>query len=331
MANSYFSITGKIKTGLALSMIIAMSACSDFIEEDISGDTVTVIIPQHNSALGTNNVHFKWEELKGADSYNLQVVEPSFNTIQSFVLDSNITGLEFYYFLAPGDYEFQIRAENSAYETAYSGPYAFTVDSVSDLTGQLVPLLSPANNIYSNQSDLNLSWQSIYAAESYEVQVRAGADFNTSVTILFTAPAVIGTSTTTTGSIFSAEGEYSWGVKAVNQSSQSAFSSRSIYIDKTNPNDVALISPSDATTATSDTIVFKWSSGVDPGIVNSPLSYTLELDTDPAFGSPASYTESVDTLQLILNTATYYWRVYATDAAGNESVFYSPEYSVIVP
>ena len=331
MENSYFNITGKIKLlGFAI-LFLGLAGCSDIIEEDISGDVVTVIIPQQSAVLNSNNVHFKWNELEGADSYNLQLVQPSFSAIQSFVLDSNITNTEFYYVLEPGDYEFQIRGENSAYETVYSGPYSLTVDSVSDLTGQLVPLLSPANNFYSNQSDLTLTWQSIYAAESYEIQVRSGADFNASATILYTDPANTGTSTTTTGSIFGTEGEYSWGVRASNQTSQSTFSSRTIYIDLTNPNDVTLNAPADVSTASSDTVVFKWTSGVDPGTINAPLTYKLELDTDSGFGSFTEYTTTADTLQLILAANTYYWRVYAEDEAGNQSVYYSPEYSVIVP
>ncbi|MBD3639224.1 MAG: hypothetical protein HUJ25_17845 [Crocinitomicaceae bacterium] len=331
MENYYFSIIDKIKISLLFLTSLIVTACSDIIEEDISNETVQVIIPQSNATLTTNNVHFKWEKLKGADSYRLRVVEPSFSSINTYILDSSVANTEFYYVLDPGDYEFMIRAENSAYETGYTGPIPFTVDSVSDLTGQLIPLLAPANNYYSNLSDLPLSWQSIYAAETYEVQVRSGADFNSSATILFTATGLTGTSVTTTGSVFTNEGEYSWGVKAVNQSSQSSFSSRTIYIDKTVPNDVSLTAPADASTSSSDTVVFYWSSGVDPGTINSPLSYKLELDNDPAFSSFSEYTTTVDSLQLILSTGTYYWRVYAIDEAGNQSVFYSSEYSVIIP
>lgn len=330
MANYYFNTTGKISALLILFGLM-ITSCSDIIEEDISNETVQVIIPQSNANLSSNNVHFKWHKLEGADGYRLQVVEPSFSSINTFVLDSLVTGTQFYYVMNPGDYEFMIRAENSAYETPYTGPIPFTVDSVSDLTGQLVPLLSPAHGYYTNLSDLTFTWQSIYAAETYELQVRLGADFNSATTILYTSPGIIGTSETTTGNVFANEGEYSWGVKGVNPTSQSAFSARTVYIDKTVPNNVSLISPGDATTASGDTVVFHWTSGVDPGTVNSPLSYKLEIDNDPGFGTFTEYTTTVDSLQLVLSTGTYYWRVYALDEAGNQSVLYSDEYSVIIP
>lgn len=331
MENYYFNIIAKSKLLLIVGLIILTNSCKDFVEEDLSKEMVQMIIPTDNDTIQSNLVHFKWNELDGADNYRIQIVSPSFSNIDTYVLDSLVAGTNYYYSLNPGNYEFMMRAENSAYESIFTGPFAFVVDSVSDLSNQTVPLVSPVDGLYSNALDLTLTWQPIFAAESYEVQVRSGSDFNSSATILQTATGVYGSSYTTTNNTFLSEGQYSWGVRGVNSSSQSDFSSRGINIDATNPNDVSLTSPADGFNNIDDTVLFKWTSGSDPGIVNSPLTYEFELATDVAFSSPTIYNPMVDSLQLVLSSGTYYWRVFAKDEAGNQSVNYSGEYSVIVP
>lgn len=332
MVNYYFNTIGRNKAAfLAFVLLLGASSCKDFVEEDISDKSVQMIIPTANDTIESNVVHFKWEELEGADNYRIQLVSSSFTNLNTFILDSLISGTEYYYSLNPGEYEFKIRGENSAYESNYAGPYAFVVDSVSDLGGQTVPLISPADAIYSNALDLTLNWQTIFAAETYEVQVRSGNDFDNSPTILQTATGIYGSSYTTTGNTFFNEGQYSWGVRAINSSSQSNYSSRVINIDATNPNDVSLTSPADAFNNLDDTVVFKWSSGVDPGTVNSPLTYEFELANNAGFSSPAIYNPTADSLQLILSSGTHYWRVYAKDEAGNQSANYSSEYSIVIP
>ena len=333
MENYSSNIIAKTKSAaFILFLAVSLVSCKDIIEEDISEMSVQMIIPTANDTIFTNNVHFKWNELEGADNYRLQVVEPSFSNINTFVLDSLISGTQFYYSLNPGNYAYQLRAENSAYQSLYYGPINFTVDSVTDLAGQIVPLVSPADLLYTNVDNFTANWQTIFSADYYEFQLRSGADFNASGSILESGTLIYGNSYTTSSSSMSAEGEYSWGVRAANQTSLSAFSSRTILVDKTEPNDITLTSPTDAFTTTSDTVVFKWNYGTDPGTgVNSPISYLIEIDDDAGFGSTTDYTTSADSLQVILSTGTYYWRGYALDEAGNISDAYSSTYSVIIP
>ena len=332
MENYYSNIIAKTKwlsTALVCSLILF--SCKDFIEEDISEMSVEMIIPTANDTITSNNVHFKWNEMVEADNYRLQIVEPSFTNINTFELDSLITGTEFYYSLDPGVYQYQIRAENSVYQSLYYGPITFVVDSLTDLSSQTVPLVSPVDSYYTNLSDFTANWQTIFAADYYEFQLRSGADFDASGSILESGTLIYGNSYLTSLSSLNAEGEYSWGVRAINQTTQSDFSSRPIYSDKTLPNDISLSSPLDASTATSDTIILKWSYGTDPGSVNAPISYLIEVDDDSGFGFPTDYTTVADSLQVILSAGTYYWRGYALDEAGNISASYSSEFSVIIP
>ena len=331
MENFCFNITDRIKAVLMVLLALSIVGCKDVIEEDISNENVVVIIPQNNITLTSNNVHFKWEELEGASHYNLQLVEPSFDAIQTFILDSNITGTNFYQILDPGDYEFKVRAENGAYETAYTGPYSFTVDSVSDLAGQLVPLASPVDMHYTNLTDFTAAWQSLFAADYYEFQIRSGQDFNTG-SVIFTESNIYGLTYATTTGPLSIEGYYSWGVKGINQSSQSDYNSHVIGADFTVPNDVIITTPVDAYSATTDTVTFHWNYGIDPGTVNSPISYSMHLGNDINFTTYTEYTSTVDSVTVNdIPTGTYYWRVYALDEAGNQSVYYSNSHSLIIP
>jgi hypothetical protein len=360
MENYYFSTTGKLTKPadsdrdprrsiycsllrnsfcalpllLLFPVIIGMSfsSCNAIFEKNITEDTLQLILPMNNDTSLVNNIHFKWEKMDGAVFYNLQIVQPSFSAINSFVLDSTIKGEEFYYALAPGTYQFKICGENSAYQSAYTGPYTLYVDSVSDLSSQIVPLLAPADQFYSNAANFTFSWQPVYAAETYEFQLRSGADFMTSGTTLHLAPAIYGTAYAAPTGLFSTEAAYAWGVKAVNSSGASAFSDRTLYIDLTAPNSPLSVSPAHGASF-ADTVVLKWSTGSDPGIIHAPVSRYVEISTDTLFGTvQQNYTVSVDSVEHVFTSpGTYWWRVYALDAAGNSSTNYSAHRKIIIP
>ena len=336
MPNYFFNITGRLIDRLVLLIaglaLIGMSACEAIFERDISGDTLNLIIPTNNDTSQTNEIHFKWDELKGASYYNLQIVQPSFASINTFILDSNVTGDEFFVTLDPGNYQFQIRGENSAYQSLWTGPYNLVVDSVSDLTNQTVPLIAPANLMYSNDPTFTFSWQSLYAAETYEFQLRAGADFSSSGTVLHSASSIYGTSYSTPTGLFSSEGAYAWGVKAMNLTSASDFSDRTLYIDLTLPNSPLSASPAHGASF-ADTVVLKWNTAADIGTIQSPVSRIVQIASDTLFGSiTQTYTTSTDSIQLVFASAgTYWWRVYTLDQAGNMCTNFSAHRKIIIP
>ncbi len=336
MQNFCSNITGRLikyllAAPIALVAAMHMSSCEAIFEKNISDDTLTLIIPTNNDTSNSNNVQFKWEELKGASHYKLQLVQPSFANIDEYILDSNIIGTEFFFALSPGSYQFQIRGENSAYETPWVGPYNLVVDSVSDLTNQVVPLISPADLLYSNDANFTFSWQSVYSAETYEFQLRSGADFALSGTTLHTATGIYGTAYSTPAGLFSTEGAYAWGVKAVNQTSSSGFADRTIFIDLTAPNSPLSVSPASGASF-ADTVVMKWNMGVDPGTIHAPVLRYVEIASDTLFSNVLfDYTASVDSLQHVFTSSgTFWWRVYALDQAGNISTNYSAHRKVII-
>lgn len=314
-------------------LIATLGSCNSVFEKDISEETLTLILPTDGQSYSTNQIHFKWTEMKGASDYRIEIVKPTFVGIQEFVLDTLVSGTEFYYILNPGDYQFQIRGENSGYESIYTGPYSIHLDSVTDLSNQLVQLLVPADNYYISENSLNCTWQSIYAADYYEFQLRGGLDFNSSVTILHLMSSIYSNSYDIP-SEFLTEGEYAWGIKAVNENSSSEYSSNSFTVDLTLPNDVALLQPTDNDNSATQTVVFKWDTGTDPGTVNTPVFSTIEIYEDAALTilnliQTNIYTDSLE--HTFTNSGDYWWQVYAEDEAGNSSEYYSELRKVTVP
>lgn len=77
-------------------------------------------------------------------------------------------------------------------------------------------------------------------------------------------------------------------------------------------------SPSKPTigTKTQTTVAITWSAGDG----STPSSYTLEYDTDSAFGSPSSTTSTTTSKTLTVTSgATWYFRVKATNASGSSN------------
>lgn len=329
MQNFYFNIIAKNNNRKWLCLLLAplLMSCNAIFEKDISSETPEIIIPTNNDTVYSNLVHFKWVEIEGATNYRLELVQPSFTDIDAFVLDSAIGNTEYYQVLDPGQYAFRLRAENGGYESFYTEAYSLYVDSVSDLSDQFVSLMSPADNIYTNGTGgLLCTWQNLYAANSYDFVLKIGSSFETGSVLLQNTNIATLAQSVSSGEL-AVEGTYFWGVSASNETSNSPYSFRQINVDLTPPNDPTLVTPEDLVVfSVGEEMTFKWSTGTDPGTVNSTVYSGVEISTDPDFVGFDEYNNiTVDSLvQSFASTGTYYWRVKADDAAGNASEFYSP-------
>lgn len=314
-------------------IVILITACNDIIERDISGDTVSVIIPAEHDTLTSNNVHFKWNELKGARFYKLEIVSPSFSDIQNFILDSNIVKTEFYQILNPGNYEFRIRAENTAHQSLYTAPIPFYVDSLLDLNEQFVFIISPIDGQFLNgNSDIHVSWQNLFAAETFDFVLKMGENFESASTLDQSIDQVT-LSRSVSSDYFELEGRYFVGVRGKNDISTTPFSYHEILVDKTNPNIPDLMLPEDSEVFEIDEeFTFKWSTGIDGGEINSPVYSTVELSNSELFTTYTTFSEiTSDSLEHSFPSAgSYYWRVSTIDGVDNMSVDYSEVREVII-
>jgi hypothetical protein len=291
--------------------------CEDILEEDISNDIVFTIYPMEDLLIESNVVDFQWNTLKGADDYRLQI----FNTSQVKLVDTLISKTQVTIPLSEGDYQWRVRGENSAYQSTYSLPVYFSVNESEDLTSQQVILSSPVNNFMTNSNNFTLSWNSLSAADYYNFQL-----INNTLggTIVFQQNNILTNTLTLNSAILSQDGNYTWKIKGVNGVSETVFSSRDFSLDTTLPNrPVNGLPVNNSIQTINQTINFNWSIATDSGVIQSLISYRIEISNDVNFTTilQASNISANSFQQLFNSTGEYYWRVRAIDAAGNNGPF----------
>ena len=147
-----------------------MSACSDFIEEDSENDQVELLGPADQITTETQTLTYWWESLKGASSYRLQIAKPNFSELVSLELDTLLSNTQFAHTLNPGEFEWRVRAENSAYQTVYTSRH-ITIEEPTDLSEQKVVLVSPAKELKTNAEQLEFKWNAISIANEYQFEI----------------------------------------------------------------------------------------------------------------------------------------------------------------
>ena len=291
--------------------------CEDILEEDISDDIVFTIYPTEDLIIESNVVNFQWNTLDGADDYRLQI----FNTSQVKLVDTLISQTQITIPLSEGDYQWRVRGENSAYQSTYSLPVSFVVNESEDLTSQQVILSSPVSNFMTNSNNFTLSWNSLSAADYYNFQL-----INNSLggTIVFQQNNILSNTLTINSTILSQDGNYTWKIKGVNGVSETVFSSRDFSLDTILPNQPVNGVPANNSIQTiNQNINFNWSIAADSGVIQSSISYRIEISNDVNF-TTILQTSNISTnsfQQLFNSTGDYYWRVRAVDAAGNNGTF----------
>jgi hypothetical protein len=297
---------------ILIALSVLTYSCEDILEEDISSDTVQILSPANDSKIESNVVGFKWNALKGANKYRVQVYQSD----QVLILDSLTTKTSITLPLDAGNYMWRVRGENYAYESIYSFPSNFSTIIPDDLTNQQVILSSPENDKFVNFINVSLNWEVLNNATSYSVKVvntvtgeevfsQAGLT-DTSVKLPLTTLA---------------DGTYEWRLKAKNAESETKqYSARKFNMDTTKPNQPKNTLPADNSTQSLNTSVsFFWSIPADIGSAKSPVSYIVEFASDADFNTIIEPQNSNSTtLQKTFTTAgIYYWRVRAIDGAGN--------------
>lgn len=306
------------KLVLAIFGLLCIVGCKEVFEKDISEDIPEMILPYNNSIVNENPVFFKWTELDGATMYKLQVVSPSFDSIVTYPIDSIVSSSEIYLNLDSNSYEVRLMAFNAGYETEFSQPIKFSLESGQSQVNN-VHLISPANNAYDNSSfDHLFSWQTLTGATSYEFSIRSGNDFSTGG-IVYQENQIAANSINISSQVTLTEGNYIWGVKAYNSNGETSFSTYQLNIDETNPNTPSLLTPNDGAFLTTGNSTFTWANGSDPGPINSDVISTIEIATDINFNTIIDSQPVLgETTDFNLNTVgQYYWRVYNDDEAGN--------------
>jgi len=297
-------------------------SCSVFIEKSITGSKVVLDSPAAGSVLTSYSETFHWEVVPDALTYELQIVTPSLDTVQNFLLDTVLRKNHYTYSLRPGRYGWRVRALNGSSETGYTAS-AFRVDTTS-LAGQTVLLSSPVPGSYTNVPAVNFTWQPLFGVSQYQLELdtlgfsgRAAA---------FTLEAASPSYTFT----LPAQGKYSWRVRGQGASGYSAFSVVSAFTyNKTAPQAPVLLGPaSGAKPLLPDTLTWQASVGA-----SSYKVYLYKADSMTPYNAafPASQQQISYLFSGGLAGEKVYWAVSALDLAGNESPLSQKRYFTVGP
>lgn len=297
---------------LIIVVAIFFSGCRTFFLPDIKNNYVHVNSPVDGLITADEVVSFWWEELDGAESYNLQIVSPSFDSVQRLYFDSMVVGNKVDVKLPAGNYQWRIRGEN--YDQ-YSKWVTRSLNIVLNdtLGAKIVVLKKPSDNAWINSSSIGFSWFSLTGADDYRFDL-LDASSNPVIAPIITS----NDSTVITGLV---DGTYTWKVKANNAFSSTAYSSRTINIDLINPSTPTLNLPLYNDTASIGLVNFSWTRGVDGG---SPITDSFFIYNDSLLSS-LHYNAISTTLStsVTLSIGTYFWRLKGVDVAGNFSSYSS--------
>lgn len=105
---------------LLFSIVLAVASCDDVLEKNIEKKKITLRAPQDSDTTSVTDVSFWWDDLEGAQEYELLIASPVMAAPNALVMDTTISKNKMTVSLLPGNYEWCVKGVNSAYETEYS-------------------------------------------------------------------------------------------------------------------------------------------------------------------------------------------------------------------
>ncbi len=159
--------------------VVFLSSCEDIFEEELGTEKITLISPANNDTLNSALQTFWWKDLKDEitiSNYRVQMVSPSFENVESTLIDTIMTKNKFNYSLVSltknRAYAWRVRAENNSSETSYSIA-SFYLSSEISLETEKVKLTSPntGDSLNVRTSGVRFEWKKINGATSYQIQI----------------------------------------------------------------------------------------------------------------------------------------------------------------
>ncbi len=151
--------------------VACFCSCSDILEEDIRNREIVLLAPGDSSRNELKTQGFWWEDDEEIENYRIQIVEGSFARPNRIVKDTLIKTNKFNSDLLPNKYQWRVRGENFAYETAYSKEYMLYVDSTYDLSSTIISLISPANASTVVDGNVRFEWERVNGATGYFIKI----------------------------------------------------------------------------------------------------------------------------------------------------------------
>nr|WP_319511365.1 hypothetical protein [uncultured Draconibacterium sp.] len=277
-----------------------------------SNKKVDFTFPVNNSILNYGDVTIAWNQIENAINYHLQIVSPDFISPVKLIYDDWIQNNKISLNLPTGLYQARVKASDGSLNSK-SDTIKFEINN-NDLSETTLQLLAPDNNKMINQKNITFNWEQLDSNVKYEFVLKNGNWNDENVISVFQTE-------NTQTSLSLDEGEYSWGVKAIDKTnnSETIFSFRTFSIDFTPPTTPMLVYPSHNATLEDYSVTFTW----DDGSVSSE-SNTYEWELFKISGSSiisiaAENTPSSSFGYSFNAEGSYRWKVRTKDLAGNKS------------
>lgn len=280
---------------------------------DLTGKVVVLRSPSSIGYITGTKVTFWWDEVPGADKYVIQVVSPDFTHTQNLIVNESLSGQSLSVELPAGTYQWRVKALNSIYATAFFSD-SFMIYQ-SNISSQLVSLTTPADGSSLNSTSTKFQWEPINGT-NYQFVLKKGT-WETGTEIQhknLSIPSI---------EFALAEGEYAWGVKAIDNinGSETNFSVRTFSIDRVPPLSPVLLSPDNNSTVATGQVSFQWKPSDQ---TDKDLSYTIDVYRQNGTMKELVVHQILSATQYnfdYTDNGIYFWQVKATDKAGNGSEF----------
>ena len=261
-----------MKPILILTVILSFFclSCEEILmEEDISDSAIQLLAPTSNAVVKVSTIIFQWAEVDGATSYQIQIAYPGFGNAEQIIINTEVEVNMFTHHLPVGEYEWRVRAINSEYTTNYTLSN-FHVESNENFSSNQLILLSPQDDLITNETTQDLEWQEVNGATFYRIQILKN---NILVDEITSADPNI--------EIRFPQGDLKWRIRAENDTQNTFYSERNILVDTLSPNIPNLINPKNETNLNSPSITFEWERAEIPGSSETDSLYIYQrVDLD---------------------------------------------------
>lgn len=291
------------------ALTIGLASCSDFFEKPIAGHVPELLSPGENAETDHYSQTFRWNPLPYALQYRLQVASPSFDSVRFYYADTTVTTPHVQLTLAPGKYEWRMKAINGSSETEYVKRSLRIHES--ELNYQTVLQLSPKDGYFTNSFRQEFNWQGIYSANFYRIQLDTVSFSDDAMPLIDRV-----TQTTSISIHLTGENRYYWRVRAERDATQSRWSEVRTFVFDVSPPSAPIPSTPLDKASVARPVRLTWSESDDAG---SYRVYVYNRDsTLYSERFPVRVQQPFYILEEGNGKEELLWRVSAIDEAGNE-------------
>mgnify|MGYP000456693547 CR=1 FL=1 len=295
-----------------ITLLLSFSNCTDLIEQNLENESIHVLSPRDSLISSNISQKFYWESSSPNTSARIQIVNPNFNQINFFIVDTLVSGNQFEINLSPNEYEWRIRLENSVYSSEYQY-YKIFIDSSDNLNTQKLLISFPSNNqIFTKTDSIFFAWNPIIGALQYEYKVEDFNSQNVQNGVLADTSLLLDSNIV--------QGTYQINIRGQNTFTNTAFTKLQFVVDTAAPQTPIITFPINNQILNSGLTRLEWNT------FSSPV--TPEFDSIYFFVNQNSNTilskhyVGQDTFfDTIISSGMYYWSIKRFDQAGFSSNF----------